>query len=521
MSKQNLLISKLHHILSVSPTGVITSVMGPVGDARTEADATAIWYNFATEDHSAEMEKEARSPQEEEIERRDLRSLRVFTVDPPHANDLDDALSIEQLSHGRVRVGVHIADVTHYVRPGSLIDQEARKRLVTLYLVNKVYPMLPRCLSDDFCSLLPNVDRKAFSVFFVINQDGTLSNKGQEFTKSIIHSNRRWSYKEVDDALASDAKSDDTLEDLRVLHKVTQKRREERLSSGGVALSARSELRFQLDESGRPIGIVDTSKETSPSHTLIEELMVLCNHVVAKKLLKWGDGFLRTHEEADDTPKIIIGILGYEPPEDVPRTTRGLLDWVEVNKPEAYEAICFATLQNEGFEPAKYVMAPKRKDHWALNLPLYLHFTSPIRRYADIVVHRMLVDLLLNRKRKSEKRDLMKIAEDCNRQKRYAFDASIDSTMWNFGEYLRLFHQDGFKADVVITKIIVPEDEKSKPALELYVPLVGQMKSVALDHFDLTLEDALKLPLLVLRKAVIIPISDTSRNWTIRDIVTD
>jgi len=516
-----------------TPQGSITEVLGRHGEPLTECNSIAAFYNFTTLDHTKEMEREAMIEREDEMKRRDLRNLRIFTVDPPQARDLDDALSVEVLPGGRVRVGVHIADVTHYVKPGSLIDEEAKKRSVTLYLVNKVYPMLPRVLSNNLCSLIPHVDRYAFSVFYIINPDGTVSKKGREFTKSIIHSSKRWSYKEVDDALRElerdrqerGSKSrgvrnvDPIVADLDVLRTITKARKGARLSTGGVALSGKADLQFELDEEGNPIGLYYAPKEgESPSHTLIEELMVLCNHVVAKKLLEKQGGLLRSHRESDRGPETILSILGDDvPPKEVPRTTRALLDWVEVNKPEAYEAICFSALQNKAFKPAEYEMLEKGKRHWTLNLPSYLHFTSPIRRYADIVVHRLLLDQLLDRP--SQILTLSEIAQKCNSAKREAFDASLDSVRWNLGEYLRLYRPDGLKTDVVITKLIENEnDENLKPAVELYVPMVAQVKSLSLEHLNLTVEEARSLPVLVPVDAVIGSVTDQSRNWTVWSI---
>jgi len=507
------------------PRGKIKNILGKITDMTTRADTIAAFYKFNPIDHSEKMELEALEERDDELERKDLRSFRIFTVDPPHAKDLDDALSVEVLADGDVKVGVHIADVSHYVRPGSLIDREARRRLVTLYMVNKIYPMLPRSLADNWCSLLPNVDRKAFSVFYIIKKDGTLSEEGREFMKSTIHSNARWSYKEVDDALASDRKTvDPVLDDLRLLNTITMKRRETRLSTGGITLKSRDELQFQLDDAKNPIGLTTSPAAESPSHTLIEELMVLCNHVVAQELLKNQGGLLRTHKENPDGPQIILDILGKEnaPPDDVPRTTRDLLDWIENNKADAHQAICFATLQNQGFEQAEYENLTVAKEHWALNYSSYLHFTSPIRRYADLIVHRLLVDQIL--KRPTRTRELNKIAEKCNTAKRNAFDASNDCVRWNFSEYLRNYHENGMKMDITFVRFIPGREEteefrSTKPAVEIYIPTLGETKSLSCEQLNLPVEKASSVPALSSQQAIFRAASDKGGNWTVSELM--
>ena len=294
---------------SLSPLAELVEILGPSGTAESEADALLAFfgleYHKFPEERPEELEQELRQQfpdaaavvKRELPHRHDLRHLKCVTIDPPHAKDLDDAVSVSPgKAPGSLRVGVHIADVTHFLRPGTAMDSEARKRATTVYLVARVYPMLPRWLSENLCSLLPDGDRLAFSVFFTINSEGHLDEtEPPEMCRAVIRTRAKLNYDMVDSFLTSNEKSsipEELHEDLQRLATITAARRRRRTEQGAMVLE-RSSAAFKLDDSGRVLGVVRESS-SSASHQLIEELMVLANHVVAETLVKAGK------EESDE-----------------------------------------------------------------------------------------------------------------------------------------------------------------------------------------------------------------------------
>jgi len=455
------------------------AILGAEGDAAAESHAILVWHGLEHRPYASEvvceLEERLNGPQGaasasrppwltealNDPKRRDIRDQTVFTIDPPTAKDLDDAISLERRSDGRAQIGVHVADVSHFVTEGTLLDQEARKRATTCYLDNRVYPMLPAPLSENVCSLLPTAPRLAFSVFFTMTADGRLLDEPPPVIhKTIIHSKCRLDYVTAQRVLDSfdhgpspdgptppasllhDIDAVKELEcvrrvagsfgipeavscDLVTLSRIAQRRRERRLQDGAVTLGrAESECRLILGPDGIPEG-VDEEEPSNLSHELVEELMILANHVVAKMLIALDphSAILRRHKNAEtkaikstldtipaDIRRVVYETLGRpEMHEDsdgstlegggvvrdaksYPFSLQALLDLCKARlSPAAYQAASFAALTE--FNPAEYFAVGSSTEdtwgHWGLALPAYMHFTSPIRRYADVLVHRM------------------------------------------------------------------------------------------------------------------------------------
>lgn len=383
------------------PLGVITEVIGPVGDHETEMQAIIRGGGFS-ENFPEVVAEAARkiydsreqifAEAEKDPKRRDIRDVTTFTIDPLDAKDFDDALSFQILPNGNFEIGIHIADVSHYVREGEPIDEEARERGTSIYMVDRVIPMLPEVLSNDLCSLRPNEDRLAFSAIFEIDSNARVVSEW--YGQTIIHSNRRFTYEEAQEIL--DRNQGDFYTELAKMMELGRKIRSARFAAGAIAFE-QPEVRFELDEKGKPIRAY--AKVRTETMMMIEDYMLLANQRVAtyiNKLAKEQGGnkaFVYRIHDVPDPEKIeelatFIHALGYEF-----RTDKGVVDARDINKmlkeiegkPEEM-LIKTATIRSM----AKAIYSTKNIGHFGLAFKFYTHFTSPIRRYPDLMVHRLL-----------------------------------------------------------------------------------------------------------------------------------
>lgn len=338
-------------------------------------------------------------PENEYQKRLDFRKEIVFTIDPVDAKDFDDALSIKLLDNGNYYLGVHIADVTHYVKPGSILDKEALERATSVYLVDRVIPMLPESLSNGVCSLRPNEDKLCYSCFMEVAPD--LKVVSYDVKETVIHSSFRFTYEEAQEVI--DGKEHPYAEQMKLLHTLAKKLTEQRFKSGAMDLDT-PEPRFELDETGKPISVI--IKERLDAHRLVEECMLLANKTVAihienlrnkKSKAKAGDKNLypflyRVHDKPD--PEKLANIGENVSPIGIKfNPSPGKISSKVIN--ELLMAVKGHPLQNTINElvlrsMAKAVYSPKNIGHFGLHFKHYAHFTSPIRRYPDVIVHRLL-----------------------------------------------------------------------------------------------------------------------------------
>lgn len=379
-----------------NPIGEIVDILGDTGNNNTEMHAILAEYGLPYS-YPQEIEKEANKiPEtitEDEIKRRiDFRTTTTFTIDPRDAKDFDDALSIKDLGDGLWEVGVHIADVTHFVPEGGIIDQEAVKRATSVYLVDRTVPMLPEHLSNFICSLRPDEEKLTYSCIFTINDLAEVID--YKIARTIIKSDRRFTYEEAQEIIET-GKGDFATEVLR-LNDLAKKLREKRFASGAIAFE-RSEVRFEIDDTGKPVSVF--FKESKDSNKLIEEFMLLANKYVAQHI-----GMPRNREKPKtfvyrihDVPNpeklsnfaTFIKKFGYKIKTDGKKTAvsssiNHLLDQIEGKK----EQNMIETLAIRSMAKAAY--STKNIGHYGLAMKYYTHFTSPIRRYPDMMVHRLL-----------------------------------------------------------------------------------------------------------------------------------
>ncbi|MFI3281557.1 MAG: ribonuclease R [Rikenellaceae bacterium] len=382
---------------SKSPVGELVEVLGAAGDNDTEMHAILteydLPYTYPQDVVEAAEAIPARISQADYDERRDFRDVVTFTVDPADAKDFDDALSVRQVGEGLWEIGVHIADVTHYVRPGSIIESEAQERATSVYLVDRTIPMLPERLSNELCSLRPHEESLCFSAVFTLNDD--LEIVEEWFGRTVIFSDRRFTYAEAQEVIETG--KGDYAEEVLKLNELAQRLRAERFKKGAIAFE-RDEMKFELDEKGRPIGVY--TKEAKESNKMIEEFMLLANRQVAIFCSKRRTAsrkydrtmVYRVHDQPDtekiDSFRQFIMRFGLNF-----KAAKGVAIAREINK--LLSSIKGHTEENVVSMLAirsmsKALYTTDNIGHYGLAFPYYTHFTSPIRRYPDMMVHRLL-----------------------------------------------------------------------------------------------------------------------------------
>lgn len=377
--------------------------------------------------------------------RRDMREVLTITIDPADARDFDDAISFRSLKGGWYEVGVHIADVGHFIEAGSALDNEAFKRATSVYLPDRVLPMLPERLSNELCSLRPNEDKYTFSAIFKVNKQGKVTESW--LGKTLIHSNRCFSYEQVQEILEG-AKGDHEKE-LHTLNQMATNLRAQRFLNGAINFSSQ-EVRFKLDENAKPVGIV--IKESKEAHKLIEEFMLLANRTVAEYVsgIVYKDNAVpfpyRVHDDPDPEKLKVFALfagrfgvkLDISDPDQIAKSFNQMLDNVR-GKPEQH------VLEQLGIRTmSKAVYTTKNFGHYGLGFEDYCHFTSPIRRYPDVLVHRILQQCLDNKIHPIK--DLEAMCKHCSEQERRAMDCERAANKYKQVEYLQSYLGEDFEA---------------------------------------------------------------------------
>ena len=381
---------------------------------------------------------------EEILTRKDCREILTFTIDPVDAKDFDDAISIRKLKNDNYEIGVHIADVSHFVKPGTALDADAYERATSVYLPDRVNPMLPEKISNELCSLRPDEDKFTFSAIFQINTKGEIKNYW--IGKTIIHSDRRFTYEEVQEII--EKKEGDHLQEILLLNDLGQQFRKQRFKDGAINFSS-TEVRFTLDENGKPIGIV--VKESKEAHQLIEEFMLLANRTVAEyvskiKVNKKPIPFpYRIHDKPDEEKlKPFVAFarkFGYKFDLDdeaaVAASFNQMLKDVQ-GRPEQH------VLEQLGIRTmAKAIYTSENIGHYGLGFEHYCHFTSPIRRYPDILVHRVLEEILAKNVQPDKKME--EKCKHCSEKERGAMEAERAANKYKQVEYMQNFLGEEFE----------------------------------------------------------------------------
>ena len=424
-----------------NPVGKIAELLGNAGDHEVEIHAILSEYNLPYK-FPKHIEKIAGSfPEnisESEIEkRRDFRNITTFTIDPVDAKDFDDALSIKTLENGNWEIGVHIADVTHYVAHGSALDKEAFNRATSVYLIDRVIPMLPEKLSNKICSLRQNEDKLCFSAVFEL--DNLANIKNEWFGSTVINSNRRFNYAEAQQII--DNEEGDFFKELKIFDRLSKILRNNRFKNNSISFD-RTEIKFELDAKAKPISI--SFRENEDTHKLIEEFMLLANKQVAEfiskpKNSKKAKTFVYRIHDLPDPDKMnnfsqFVKKFGYSlktnSAKNISISLNNLFKKVEgKNEQNFIETIAIRTMAK-----AKYTT--QNIGHYGLAFPFYTHFTSPIRRYPDIIVHRMLKHYLENGRSLSSK-TYEKQCFHCSEKEQSAVNAERASIKYKMIEFIQ------------------------------------------------------------------------------------
>ena len=422
------------------PIGKIVKVLGKAGENNAEMLGIALERGFS-EDFPKDVLAEAHAweqkgiTESEKAGRRDFRGAPTCTIDPVDAKDFDDALSIRTLTDGMIEIGIHIADVSHYVRPGTALDREAFNRGTSVYLVDRTIPMLPEALSNDLCSLKPNVDRLAMSTVVILDPK-TAHVKDAWYGKTVIHSQKRFSYEEAQAVL--DAGTGVMYDELVLLNTLAKKLLDRRISHGTLILDT-DEVKFELDKFGVPIRAY--RKVRGDTHKLIEEFMLLANRKVAeifkKEEKRDSIGMYRIHDlpnaEKIADFRYLIEKLGYDLPKEKlhPKMFNNLLE--EIAQEPEKDMITSVLIRSM----AKAIYSTKNIGHFGLGFEDYTHFTSPIRRYPDLLVHRILQAILMRKPITSkDQKNYERMAMFASERERNASEAERASIKYKQVEFM-------------------------------------------------------------------------------------
>ena len=434
------MITKWHKTQAQRPKGVVSTVLGADG-SDLEMKVILINNGFDLEFPEEVLEEseafQEKIPVYEIHRRRDMRGVTTFTIDPEDAKDFDDALSIQHLENGNLEVGIHIADVTHYVKQDTELDKEAYRRSTSVYLVDRVLPMLPERLSNGLCSLRPKEDKLTFSAIFEFDKNDKLVSRW--FGKTIIHSDRRFAYEEAQERL--DSGKGDFSKELRVLNKMAKKMRAERFKHGAVDFDT-EEVRFRLDADGVPVEAY--VKERMDAHMLIEDFMLLANREVATFIHKKGENEMEI--------PFVYRIHDYPNPDKVAELARFAKELgfqMQINTPQEISKSFNRLVKEAEHDGALKLLQPiairtmakaeystDNIGHYGLAFDFYSHFTSPIRRYSDVLSHRILEMNLGEKTMRIDKERLQDQCRHISLQERKAMSAERESIKYKQVEFM-------------------------------------------------------------------------------------
>jgi ribonuclease R len=427
---------------SKTPQGEVIDILGKTGENNAEIHAILAEYGLPYR-YPAAVEKAAEKigagiTDEEVAKRIDMRGVTTFTIDPRDAKDFDDALSIRKLKNGNYEIGVHIADVTHYVHPDTIIDREAQERATSVYLVDRVVPMLPEHLSNGICSLRPNEEKLTFSCIFEMDNDANIIDS--KISRTVICSDRRFTYEEAQDIIETG--KGDFAEEVLTLDRLAKILRKQRFETGSVEFG-RMEVRFEIDENGHPTDVY--FKESKDANKLIEEFMLLANKTVATAIgapagKKKPKAFVYRIHDMPDPGKLadlstLARTFGYKvkatgTPNEVNRSLNRMLKDVKGKGEENF----LSTLAIRSM--AKAIYSTTNIGHYGLGFDYYTHFTSPIRRFPDMMVHRLLEKYLAG----GRSVNVQKLEEQCKHSsdmEQLAANAERSSIKYKQVEYMR------------------------------------------------------------------------------------